>query len=138
MKKTVIVYWSGTGNTLEMAQEILKGAKDAGIEAELKNINEFSVQEIDKYDSFAFGCPSMGDEVLEEMEFEPVFSECESKIKGKQVVLFGSYGWGDGQWMRDWEKRILDDGAELIGSIICCGEPDDEARNECNELGKKL
>ena len=94
---------------------------------------------MDSFDAIAFGCPSMGDEVLEESEFAPVFEGCETKLSGKKTALFGSYGWGDGQWMRDWEKTCKEDGAVLVcDAVICNDAPDDEAKSDCRALGKAL
>ena len=136
--KTAVIYWSGTGNTQAMAQCVCAGAKEVGAAAEAFSADEFSADKAAEYDSFAFGCPSMGDEELESAEFAPVFEACTDAIKGKKVALFGSYGWGDGQWMRDWEEDIEKKGAQLVGSVICCGEPDDDAQTQCKELGGKL
>lgn len=139
MSKVAIVYWSGTGNTEEMAKAVLQGAKDSGADAALFNCGEFSVDMMSSYDAVAFGCPSMGSEQLEEMEFEPMFASCESKLNGKKIALFGSYGWGDGEWMRTWEDKCRDDGADLVcESVICNEAPDDEATDACRKLGAAL
>ena len=105
MSKIAVVYWSGTGNTEAMANAVLEGAKEKGAEAVLLTPENFDVSMMDSYDAIAFGCPAMGAEVLEEDEFEPMFASCESKLSGKRISLFGSYGWGDGEWMREWEDR---------------------------------
>ena len=99
MSKIAVVYWSGTGNTEAMAKAVLEGAKEKGAEAVLLAPDEFDVSIMESYDAIAFGCPPMGAEVLEEDEFEPMFASCESKLSGKRIALFGSYGWGDGEWM---------------------------------------
>ena len=103
MKKVAVVFWSGTGNTEAMATAVVNGAKIAGAEAEIFNATEFSSTKVDEFDAIAFGCPAMGAEVLEEDEFEPMFNECLPTVNGKNIALFGSYGWGDGEWMRNWE-----------------------------------
>ena len=105
MRKTAVVYWSGTGNTQMMAEKVAEGVRAAGAEADVYNCTEFSADLMDNYEAVAFGCPSMGSEQLEDTEFEPVFTECEAKLSGKVIGLFGSYGWGDGEWMRNWGKR---------------------------------
>ena len=139
MSKIAVVYWSGTGNTEAMAGFVAEGAKEAGAEVSLLTSAAFSSADIDRFDAVAFGCPSMGSEQLEESEFEPMFIECESKLNGKRIALFGSYGWGDGEWMRTWEETCRDDGAELVcDSVICNDAPDDEAAASCRELGKAL
>ena len=104
MAKIAVVYWSGTGNTQAMAEAVLEGAKAGGAEADLLTASEFDVSKMDSYDAVAFGCPAMGAEVLEEGEFQPMFDSVEGKLGGKKIGLFGSYGWGDGEWMRNWEE----------------------------------
>lgn len=139
MSKVAVVYWSGTGNTEMMAAQVAEGAKAAGAETEMFTASEFSAEQMDTFDAIAFGCPSMGAEQLEESEFEPMFTECEAKLQGKKIALFGSYGWGDGEWMRNWEETCLGDGAVFAGESVICNEaPDDEADAACIALGKKL
>lgn len=139
MSKIAVVYWSGTGNTEKMAEKVAEGAKASGAEVNVFTASEFSADKIDEYSAIAFGCPSMGDEVLEEGEFEPLFAECETKLKGKKVALFGSYGWGDGQWMRDWEERCANNSIILsYESVICNGEPGADTEDDCISLGKAL
>ena len=134
MNKVAVVYWSGTGNTQAMAEAV---ANAAG--AELFTADAFSGEKMDAYDAIGFGCPSMGSEQLEEGEFEPMFEGCKSHLNGKKVALFGSYGWGDGEWMRSWESRCNDDGANLAcDSVICNETPDDDALAACRELGASL
>ncbi len=139
MSKIAVVYWSGTGNTETMAGAVADGAKAAGAEAVLMTSAEFSADMMDSYDAVAFGCPAMGAEVLEEDEFAPMFEACESKLKGKKIALFGSYGWGDGEWMRNWEETCKADGAVMACEpVICNDAPDDDAVFECKNLGKAL
>ena len=139
MSKVAVVYWSGTGNTEAMAAQVAAGAKEAGAEVDLLTASEFGADKMDEYDAVAFGCPSMGAEQLEEDEFEPMFSACEPKLNGKKIALFGSYGWGDGEWMRTWEDTCSSDGAVLAcESVICNEAPDDEANAACMALGKAL
>lgn len=139
MSKAAVVYWSGTGNTQSMAELIAAGVKDAGGEAVIFTSAEFTADMIDEYDAIAFGCPSMGAEQLEEDEFEPMFEACRSKLSGKKIALFGSYGWGDGEWMRNWEELCKGDGAVLACDCVICNEaPDDEASAACAAMGKAL
>lgn len=134
MSKTAVVYWSGTGNTEAMAQAV---AESAG--AELFACADFDAAKVDEFDAIAFGCPSMGAEQLEEDEFEPLFAACEAKLSGKKIALFGSYGWGDGEWMRNWQEQCEGDGAVLVAEpVICNDAPDDEALVACKALGAKL
>lgn len=138
MSKTAIIYWSGTGNTEAMAGAILEGAKAVNPDIAYFTVSEISADDATGYDTLILGCPAMGAEVLEEGEFEPFFTDLESKISGKNVAIFGSYGWGDGEWMRDWEKRVTDSGANLIGGegLMINDMPDDDGLDKCRELGK--
>ena len=134
MNKVAVVYWSGTGNTQAMAEAV---ANAAG--AELFTADAFSGEKLDAYDAIGFGCPSMGSEQLEESEFEPMFEGCKSHLNGKKVALFGSYGWGDGEWMRNWEAECLSLGANMVCECVICQEtPDDEALAACEALGRAL
>ena len=139
MSKIAVVYWSGTGNTEQMASAVLEGAKEKGADAVLFNASEFDASMMDLYNAVAFGCPAMGAEVLEEDEFQPLFDACESKLSGKKIALFGSYGWGDGEWMRNWEESCKNAGAELVcDSVICNDAPDEEGLSACKGLGAAL
>jgi len=139
MSKIAVVYWSGTGNTEAMANSVLEGIKEAGAEGTLYTASEFGADMVDGFDAIAFGCPSMGAEQLEDSEFEPMFNSCESKLNGKKIALFGSYGWGDGEWMRNWEETCQNDGAVMACDFVICNDmPDDEALAACRALGKAL
>ena len=139
MRKIAVVYWSSTGNTEAMANAVAEGAKVAGAEVSVFEAAEFSAEKTDDFEAVAFGCPAMGDEVLEETEFEPMFEACEAKLAGKRIVLFGSYGWGNGQWMQDWEERCRNHKAELVADSVICEEmPDDGGLEKCRALGKTL
>ncbi len=139
MSKVAVVYWSGTGNTETMAGFVESGAKAAGAEVTVYTASEFTPELLTQFDAVAFGCPSMGAEQLEESEFEPMFASCEAGLSGKRIALFGSYGWGDGEWMRTWEETCKNDGAVLVcDSVICCEAPDDAAEAACKALGEAL
>ena len=139
MSKVAVIYWSGTGNTEAMANAVLDGVKGKGAEAVLLTASQFDASMIDSFDAIAFGCPAMGAEQLEESEFEPMFSECESKLKGKKIALFGSYGWGDGEWMRSWEERCKNAGAILAADPVIAQEaPDDGAKAELEAAAEAL
>ena len=140
MKKTAVIYWSGTGNTEAMADLVANAAQSAGATVDKMTSAEFNAADAANYDGFALGCPAMGAEVLEESEFEPFFSQLEGRLSGKSVALFGSYGWGDGQWMRDWEERT-----DRAGGTVCQGEglilhetPDESGLDRCRALGATL
>lgn len=132
--KTAVIYWSGTGNTEKMAQAI---ADAAG--AELYSVSDFNGNIAD-YDRVAFGCPAMGAEVLEKDEFEPFFTGVEGQLGGKTIALFGSYGWGDGEWMRNWVDRCNAAGAVVIDGegLIANETPSDDDLAACKTLGEKL
>ena len=140
MSKVSIIYWSGTGNTEAMAFYIAEGAKEAGAEVNMVTADSASAADIADVTAVALGCPSMGVEVLEETTMEPLMCELDGVISGKNVALFGSYGWGDGQWMRDWEERMTAAGATVLNGegLICQETPDDDALVKCKELGKTL
>ena len=139
MKKAAVVYWSGTGNTEQMARAVAEGINAAGGESTLLTASEFEPGMMSDYDAFAFGCPSMGAEQLEESEFEPMFNRIEPMLSGRKIVLFGSYGWGDGEWMRNWRAMCEQDEAELASEpVICNDAPDDETLAKCRSLGEAL
>ena len=139
MSKVAVVYWSGTGNTQAMADAVAEGAKEKGAEVTVMEAGSFTADQVGAYDGIAFGCPAMGDEVLEESEFDPMFTEVETALSGKKIALFGSYGWGDGQWMRDWEERCRTAGAELAAESVTANDaPGDEETEQCRSLGAAL
>ena len=139
MSKVAVVFWSGTGNTEAMASAVEAGAKNAGADVSVLHASDFTADMVSGFDAIAFGCPAMGAEVLEEGEFEPMFTSVESSLSGKKVGLFGSYGWGDGQWMRDWEERCRTAGANLVmDGVMANNAPDDRALAECDGLGAAL
>ena len=140
MDKVIVAYWSQTGNTAAMAAAVGEGITEAGKEAVVTDISSVSMDDLQEASAFALGCPAMGAEVLEEGEMEPFVTEVEAFAAGKKIGLFGSYGWGDGQWMRDWEDRMKAAGATVVGGegVICQETPDDDALANCKALGKEL
>ncbi|MFV0504257.1 MAG: flavodoxin [Lachnospirales bacterium] len=133
--KIGITYWSQTGNTETMAKAIAEGVGEKGVEVDCVEIDNFSG--VDEYDKLILGCPSMGDEVLEEDDFEPFYASIEKDLAGKKVALFGSYDWGDGQWMRDWEERAKGNGIEIFEQgLIVNLEPDEDGIEACKKLGR--
>ena len=139
MSKVAVVFWSGTGNTEAMAKAVLKGAQGAGATAQLFSASDFDESKVAGFDGFAFGCPAMGSEALEDSEFEPLFDSVKGSLAGKKVALFGSYGWGDGEWMRSWEDDCAAAGISLATeSVICNDAPDDEATEACKALGAAI
>lgn len=136
MEKILIIFWSGTGNTAIMAEEIAKGIKEANKDTDIFTVDQWKGN-ITDYTKIAFGCSAMGDEVLEESEFEPFFESIENNLNSKKIALFGSYGWGDGQWMRAWTKRLEDKGITIYDEgLIINGTPDTEGQNQCQQFGK--
>mgnify|MGYP001048392375 CR=1 FL=1 len=134
-----VIYWSGTGNTQAMAEAVAQGIQEAGGEARLLSVEEIDASQAAGFDKLALGCPAMGAEVLEEMEFQPMFDACKRSLGGKRVALFGSYGWGDGEWMRTWESDCDSAGVNLVcESVICTETPDNAALEACRALGKAL
>ena len=122
-----------------MARAVAEGMTAAGAEAVLFTPAEVQPGNLNTYGAIAFGCPAMGSEVLEEMDFQPMFDACKNMLSGKRVALFGSFGWGDGQWMRDWESDCSNAGISLTcESVTCCETPDDTALAACREMGKAL
>lgn len=140
MSKVAVVYWSSTGNTEAMANAVAEGAKAAGAEVSILECADFSANQVDAFDAIAFGCPAMGAEVLEETEMEPFVEELEKFAAGKNIALFGSYGWGDGQWMRDWVDRMAVAGANVVNGegLMCHEVPEDFDIEECKSLGQQL
>ena len=140
MSKIAVIYWSGTGNTEAMADLVANAAAAAGASVDKFTASEFNVSSAGDYTGFALGCPAMGAEQLEESEFEPMYQDLRGSLSGKPVGLFGSYGWGDGQWMRDWAQRAQDDGAQLLSEegLICNETPDDDVQAACRKLGADL
>lgn len=122
-----------------MANAVAASMKEAGAEVSILTPDQVSAGSLNGYDAIAFGCPAMGSEVLEEVDFQPMFDGCKSSLGGKGIALFGSYGWGDGEWMRNWEKDCENAGLHLVcESVICCEAPDDAATEACRQLGKAL
>ena len=139
MSNVAIVFWSATGNTEAMADAVKAGAQEAGAEVSVFAASDFSADMVANFDAIAFGCPAMGDEVLEEDEFQPMFDAVLPALTGKKIALFGSYGWGDGQWMRDWESDARANGVTLAcDSVICNEAPDDEATAALEAMAKAI
>jgi len=140
MDKVYIIFWTQSGNTGAMASAIGDGVKEAGKEAVFLSPSEANIEELKDLPAFAMGCPAMGAEVLEESEMEPFVADIEKYVSGKKLVLFGSYGWGDGEWMRNWAQRMNAAGAQVIGDegIIAREAPGDEEISLCKEMGKTL
>ena len=139
MKKTAVIYWSGMGNTEAMANAVAEGMRQAGAECSVLTSADVTADTVAALEAVALGCPAMGAEELEETEFAPMFDGIKSALAGKAVALFGSYGWGDGEWMRTWEEDCASAGIRLVAdSVTCCEAPDDAALEACRALGKAL
>ncbi|MEE3481602.1 MAG: flavodoxin domain-containing protein [Lachnospiraceae bacterium] len=136
MSKVAVVFWSGTGNTAAMADAVVEGAKAAGADVDLLQAGEFSSSKAGEYSGIAFGCPAMGDEVLEEAEFQPMWDDVKGSLGGKKVALFGSWGWGNGVWMDSWKEDAEGSGVSLVTDpVICCNGPDDATLQDLRTLG---
>lgn len=138
MAKILIVFWSGTGNTEKMAELIAQGAKNSGATVDIRNVALASPELIDNYDAVALGSPAMGVEVIEEDEMEPFVESIKDKVSGKKLALFGSYDWGDGEWMESWKERMTDYGALVLDTLIVHLAPEGDSEQECINLGAKL
>jgi flavodoxin I len=138
MANILIVYWSGTGNTEKMAELIAQGAKNSGAAVDIRNVALASPDMVDNYDVVALGSPAMGVEVIEEDEMEPFVESIKGKVAGKKLALFGSYDWGDGEWMESWKERMTDYGARVLDALIVHLAPEGESEQECLNLGAKL
>ena len=140
MSEIKVVYWSQSGNTMAMANAVGEGIREAGKEAKVVEVSSISAEELKDDEVFALGCPAMGAEELEETEMEPFVAEVEKFASGKIIGLFGSYGWGDGHWMRDWASRLESSGAKIAGGegVVCNEAPDDDAVAACKKLGEQL
>ena len=139
MNKIAVIYWTGTGNTEVMANEVAEGAREAGAEVSVFNTSAFNIDSASGYDKFALGCPAMGAEELEDSEFQPLYDQLKTLISGKKVVLFGSYGWGGGEWMNPWKEDAANAGLVLADDPLAIeNAPDDDGKAKCRELGKVL
>ena len=139
MNKIAVIFWTGTGNTEITANEVVAGASAAGAEVTLFNTSAFSADKAQEFDKFALGCPAMGAEELEDSEFQPLYDQLKTQISGKKVVLFGSYGWGGGEWMNPWKEDAANAGLVLADEPLAIeGAPDDAGKEKCRELGKVL
>ena len=139
MSEVIVAFWTGTGNTAEMAEYVAEGIKEGGAEAKVVSVDDISAADLKDAKAFALGCPSMGVEQLEESTMEPFVEEVCGFASGKTIGLFGSYGWGDGEWMRNWEDDCKEAGIELAcDSVVCNDAPDEDAITACKELGAAL
>lgn len=138
MADVLVVYWTGTGNTEIMAEKVAQGLESEGLSVDLKLVSDVDPSEVSGYEKVAFGCPAMGDEQLEEDEFEPFFEEVEGDLADKKVAIFGSYSWAEGEWIKLWQERVEDSGANLFQSLKLYGTPDDEGEEECVKFGKEF
>lgn len=140
MSKIKVVFWTGSGNTEAMANAIVEGINGAGKEGESVFVTDITPGDLAKDTVYALGCPAMGAEVLEENDMEPFVTALESEVAGKNIALFGSYGWGDGEWMREWVSRMTAAGATIVGGegLMVHEVPDEDALEECKALGTQL
>ena len=139
MSKVAVIYWSGTGNTEAMANAVAQGAREKGASVDVLTPSAVNASKLSAYTGVALGCPAMGAETLEEDEFEPMFSDIKSALRDKKVALFGSYGWGGGEWMQTWENDCRAAGITLCADSVICNEaPEDDAISACKALGESV
>ncbi len=139
MKRIAVVYYSGTGNTEALAHAVTEGARQAGAEVKVISAGMFSADMLHSYDAFAFGCPAMGSESLEDEVFEPMYESLLEHLEGKTVGLFGSYGWGDGQWMQQWKETTVQSNAILAADpVIALDTPGPDELARAKALGSAL
>lgn len=139
MSNVAVVFWSSTGNTEAMADAVANGAKKAGASVTKFAATDFDAAKVAGFDGIAFGCPAMGAEVIEENEFEPMWNDVKGSLGGRKVVLFGSYGWGSGEWMESWAEDAKAAGVELAADPVIANEaPDDEAIEKCEAIGAAI
>ena len=138
MSKVAVVYWTGSGNTEAMAAAVAEGAETKGATVEQILAADFSLSAAEEYNACAFGCPAMGAEELEDSEFQPMGDEVKGSLGDKKVVLFGSYGWGSGEWMGAWKEDAEEAGVNVIDSLIINEQPDDDGIAACHALGAQL
>lgn len=138
MSKIAVIFWTSTGNTEIMADAVIEGATSAGIEGFKFPASQFNINSVSEYDAFAFGCPAMGEEQLDEYEFEPMFNTVLPLLVGKPIILFGSYGWGDGEWMRRWEETCTSNGVVPAQTFIANYSPDDSILESLKLAPQKL
>lgn len=138
MSNVAVVYWTGSGNTEAMAAAVAEGAETKGATVEQILAADFSLSAAEEYDAYAFGCPAMGAEELEDSEFQPMWDEVKGSLGDKKVVLFGSYGWGNGEWMDAWKEDAEEAGVNVIDSLIINEQPDGDGIAACQALGSQL
>jgi len=139
MNKIAVIYWSGTGNTEAMAHAIADGAREAGADVSVFATSEFSADSAAVFEKFALGCPAMGAEELEDSEFQPLYEQLKPTLANKKVALFGSYGWGGGEYMNPWKEDAVAAGLVLVDDPLAIeNAPDDDGKTKCQELGKVL
>ena len=131
--KVAVLYWSATANTQTMAEAIAEGVNEKGGQAELFYVSDFE-GDISEYDMVALGCPAMGAEELEEYEFRPFFDAEKEKLKETNVVLFGSYDWGNGEWMDSWKEECIENGINVTKTYIVNNTPEQEQIEELKQL----
>jgi flavodoxin short chain len=138
MSDVAIVYWSGKGNTEAMARLIAQGAANSGASVTLYEAHDFNAEKLDRYQVVALGCPAMHVEELEKTTFAPMMDSLDASISGHKIALFGSFGWGTGEWMDKWEERVIRNGADLLGVLKVNGAPTGAQAERCVSLGERL
>lgn len=137
-KKALVVYFTTTGNTQMLAESVAEGLTETGAEVTLKNVSDATPEEVLEYDLIALGCPAQGTEELDDTEFGPYFEETAPNLNEKNVILFGCYGWGDGEFMETWKTSATEAGANVVETFINLETPDQDALDQAKELGTRF
>lgn len=139
MKKVSIIYWSNGGNVEVLANTIAESAKMHGAVVTIKHVQDATIEDVTTADAVAFGSPSMDNNRIEQHEMEPFIKEFKLlPNNNKKVVLFGSYGWDDGQFMKDWVVRMKDYQFDVIANIAVKESPSDEELEIARKFGEEL
>lgn len=139
MKKISIIYWSNGGNVEVLANTMADELEQAGVNVCIKHVSDADVSDVIEADAVAFGSPSMDNNRIEQQEMEPFINEFKLlPINGKKAVLFGSYGWDDGQFIKNWVVRMKDYGFNVLGDLAVKESPTDDDIEEAKKLAKKL
>lgn len=139
MKKVSVIYWSNGGNVEVLANSIAEGAKEAGANVVIKHVSEASIEDVVKVDAVAMGSPSMDNNKIEQEEMEPFVKEFKLlPNENKSLVLFGSYGWDNGEFLIGWKDRMVDYGFNVVGELAVKEAPTEEEIKKARELGKLL
>lgn len=139
MSKVSVIYWSNGGNVEVLANTIADELNDLGAEVLIKHVSNAKIEDVTESDAIALGSPSMSNNRIEQCDMEPFVKQLKlTPNEGKKLILFGSYGWDNGEFMVDWVERMKDYGFEVIGSLAVNESPSDDEINSAKDLAKQL